>query len=380
MPRVTWAILTGEYPPDCGGVGDYSRQLARGLAAAGDAVHVWTVPGRGSGPDDPDVHLHQLPDCFGLRSLPILSRAIRRLPRSARLLVQYVPHAFGWKAMNLPFCVWLRMQRHLPVWVMFHEVVFPLRPGQPWKHNLLGRATRIMARQLLRAAERLFVSIPGWEPLLHEISPLCLPITWLPVPSNIPDAVASTVVEETRRRIAPSTDQIILGHFGTFGKPIAAMLESVLPPLVMADNRRIGLLIGRGSTEFARKLEQGHPSLCGRLVAPGELSAEEVARYLSACDLLLQPYPDGAGTRRGTLMTGLALGMPIMTTEGSLSEPLWRESGAVALAPSGQVGEMIEIVEKLLSEKETRAELGRRGRKLYQERFSWERTIETLRG
>jgi hypothetical protein len=24
-----------------------------------------------------------------------------------RLLVQYVPHAFGFKAMNLPFCLWL---------------------------------------------------------------------------------------------------------------------------------------------------------------------------------------------------------------------------------------------------------------------------------
>ena len=40
---MTWHVLTGEYPPDCGGVGDYSADLARALAETGDLVHVWTV-------------------------------------------------------------------------------------------------------------------------------------------------------------------------------------------------------------------------------------------------------------------------------------------------------------------------------------------------
>ena len=33
---IDWHILTGEYPPECGGVGHYTRLVARGLAAAGD--------------------------------------------------------------------------------------------------------------------------------------------------------------------------------------------------------------------------------------------------------------------------------------------------------------------------------------------------------
>ena len=36
-----WHILTGEYPPQPGGVSDYSRMVAHGLAAAGDEVVVW---------------------------------------------------------------------------------------------------------------------------------------------------------------------------------------------------------------------------------------------------------------------------------------------------------------------------------------------------
>ena len=41
-----WAILTGEYPPQFGGVSDYTRNVATGLVAAGDVV---TVYASGSG-------------------------------------------------------------------------------------------------------------------------------------------------------------------------------------------------------------------------------------------------------------------------------------------------------------------------------------------
>jgi len=39
---LTWAIITGEYPPQAGGVSDYTRIVAEALVAAGDEVHVWT--------------------------------------------------------------------------------------------------------------------------------------------------------------------------------------------------------------------------------------------------------------------------------------------------------------------------------------------------
>ena len=41
-----WTILTCEYPPESGGVGDYTAQVAAGLAAAGDRVTVVCPPAR----------------------------------------------------------------------------------------------------------------------------------------------------------------------------------------------------------------------------------------------------------------------------------------------------------------------------------------------
>src|SRR5512135_1070561 len=55
-----------------------------------------------------------------------------------------------------------------------------------------------------------------------------------------------------------------------------------------------------------------------RVITPGPLPAPAIAEYLRACDLVLQPYPDGASGRRTTLMTALANGVPVVTTLGVL--------------------------------------------------------------
>ena len=47
-PTRTWHFLTGEYPPDRGGVADYTALVAAGLAKHGCAVHVWST---GESPD-----------------------------------------------------------------------------------------------------------------------------------------------------------------------------------------------------------------------------------------------------------------------------------------------------------------------------------------
>jgi len=51
--------------------------------------------------------------------------------------------------------------------------------------------------------------------------------------------------------------------------------------------------------------------------------------------VLLQPYEDGVTTRRGSIIAALALGVPVVTTTGRMTEPLWRASAAVTLVADG---------------------------------------------
>jgi glycosyltransferase involved in cell wall biosynthesis len=373
----SWAILTGEYPPQAGGVSDYTRLVAEALAEAGDEVHVWCPPSPGAQvPPGGPVRVHRLPDHFGPRSLARLDRALRGRGRRLTPLVQYVPQAFGWKGMNLPFCAWVASRLRGRAWVMFHEVAFPLRPGQPLAHTMLGVVTRMMARLMTDAARRIYLSIPAWEGHLRSLAPVRAPVTWLPVPSNLPHRPAPRYGDDLRHRLG---GRVVVGHFGTFGASITPLLSAALPPLLARDARRVGLLVGRGGEAYAEELARLHPTLRGRLIAPGALPADEVVAHLAACDVLLQPYPDGVSGRRTSLMAGLSLGLPTVTTEGPLSEPLWRQSGAVALTPVRAAERLVRATDELLADPQARARLGARGAALYEQHFALPRTVHLLR-
>jgi hypothetical protein len=68
MNSTVWRLVTGEYPPQHGGVGDYSAQLAAGLAREGHEVHVW---------------------CTRLRAAQILARASSSEPCYRCQMVQH---------------------------------------------------------------------------------------------------------------------------------------------------------------------------------------------------------------------------------------------------------------------------------------------------
>ena len=150
-----WHLITGEYPPKRGGVSDYTYLLALALAEVGEEVHIWTPTVSRDVDELASVEVHLLPPHFGLRWLLALHRGLAALGNRGTVLVQYVPHMYGWKAMNLAFCFWLALQRKKKkIWVMFHEVAFPFRSHQPWKHDLLAVVHRLMAWIVLHSARK----------------------------------------------------------------------------------------------------------------------------------------------------------------------------------------------------------------------------------
>jgi glycosyltransferase involved in cell wall biosynthesis len=377
---IDWHILTGEYPPQPGGVSDYTRLVARGLAEAGDVVHVWAAPCKGLETHDAGVEVHRLPDHFGLRSLSLLSRSLNQAKRPHRILVQYVPHAFGWKALNIPFCLWLWSRRHVgSIWVMFHEVHFPISREQSARHRLLGRATRFMAKLVARAAERLFVSIPGWEKILKRLAPDSAPVIWLPVPASIPPIEDAKGIAMVRARYAPPGVDFVIGHFGTYAPHIAMPLKTLLPALLRGHATRAALLLGRGGEALRDELVGLYPELNGKLYAAGSLPADDLSMHLSACDVMIQPFGDGVSCRRTSVMNALAHGLPIVTTSGALTESVWAESEAVLLAPAEDVNALTQATEHLLANAEERRRLSFAAVKLYRERFDAGHTIAALR-
>src|SRR5207247_2476217 len=164
-----WHIITCEYPPQVGGVGDYTQLVAKGLFEEGERVHVWCPQSPSLGAFDDGVIVHRELGQVGIRDLKRVNRRLNEFPRPRRLLVQWVPHGYGYKSMNLAFCLWLWSRAKIAgdeIDVMVHEPFLAFGEGS-LKQDAVAVIHRIMAMVLLNAASRLWISIPAWESLLR---------------------------------------------------------------------------------------------------------------------------------------------------------------------------------------------------------------------
>ena len=378
MPENRWHIVVGEYPPQAGGVADYTALLASELSATGDEVHVWFPRECGDTQALPGVNLHPLPGRFGPRALRYLSHELRKAERPFNIVIQYAPHSLGFKGMNLLFANWVVKLRDLAPWAMFHEVAFPIIRGQPFKHRLLANVQRSMARRILKATARNFVSAPAWQSLLRELSPNCREAGWLPVPSNVPTHADTEKVAEVRRRYCPEGARLI-GHFGTFGTAIAESLRAAFPLLLERNTACNALFIGRGSREFAEEILRAHPQFNGRVHAAGALESGDVTAHVAAADVLYQPFPDGITSRRSSVMAGLALGQPIVSNSGPLTEPVWSDRQLVVLTERGNAAAATAAAKKWSVDSLERTALMKRAQEGYARLFSVERTVNAMR-
>jgi glycosyltransferase involved in cell wall biosynthesis len=369
-----WHILTGEYPPAAGGVGDYTALLARALADAGDSVDVWV-----GGPAESSIsvrrRVHALPDAFGPLARAALDEAWTAAP--GIVLLQYVPNALGHRGMNVAFCRWLLAQRRAgrDVRVMFHEPYLYFGWRRPWR-NVAAVVQRVMAAVLVRAATQLYYSSENWHAYLGPYGG-GEGAAVIPIPSTIPYDAPASQVGELRRRFAPGAR--VVGHFGTFGDHVAGELRAVLPNLLQRDGNVRVILIGRGGDRFLSDLVRRVPSAAERVHATGEIVSSDVAVALAACDVLFQPYPDGVTTRRTSVMAGLQNGIATVSTAGPLTEPVWRDSGALVLAPHGDTETAVAQIRRLLDDRTARTAQAERGADAYERYFAIERTLARLR-
>ena len=374
-----WNIITGEYPPQTGGVSDYTRLVAQGLAEAGDDVRIWAPPV--PGPDLSSTHnirINRLPDHFGLRSLKILAQELES-DRTARVLVEYVPHAFKMKAMNVPLCLMLLRRRRSDITVMFHEVAYPISRKQSIRHNALGAVNHVMAAILTRAASRIFVAAQGWNGMLARYAPKGCKIGWLPVPSTIPVIRDRAATLAIRARFA-MPESGLLGHFGTYGPWVTSRLEPALQLILSEHQTARVLLIGRNGEKFHDDFVREHPALASRVFATGALAPSDVSIHIGACDVMIQPYPDGITSRNTSALAGLAHGKATATTTGKYSEDFWLPSGAVFLAPDQDAEALAQGTVGLLNDRVRAKAMGCEAVKLYREVFDLEHTIAALRG
>ena len=367
-----WHIITCEYPPQVGGVSDYTKLLAREMRRAGDEVQVW-APAFASA-EEPNVHRDL--GAFLSRDLRHADEILDRTPKPRTLLLQWVPHGYGKRGVNLGFARWItaRVRGGDRLYVMVHEPFLPYRG--PWKHRLVSLLQRRMLRELQYSATRVFMSIPAWEAHLQPYARPPMKFEWLPIPATIDSSTDPQRVAQIR---ASHGNDLMVGHLGTYSAELRPLVGPAMLKVLRDVPNAHSLLLGNRSDAFAAELRAQWPEFADRIHGEGLLSGSDLANHIAAFDLALQPFPDGLTTRRTSLMNVISRGVPVVSNLGHLTEQLWSDSQAVALASTSEPTQVAVLAAQLLHDENARRQLGAAGRGLYISRFDWPNIIATLR-
>lgn len=372
-----WILITPEYPPKLGGVSDYAKLVADGLISRGEKIYVIAPGDSESKAGLLGEVVERLPSGFGISGFWRAGKFVNSIPKPRRLFLQWVPHGYGFKSVNI-FLVWWLIWRVLvrrdQLWMMAHEPFLSF--AKSFRQRGAAAIHRIMVWTLLRLADRVFAGNQKWISAMRPWCPTTKEIEWLPVPSTLPvidDREASLTL---RRKIAGEGP--LVGHFGTYGAHTAGVLEEPLRLLLEKDPNVRVLLLGKNGDQFRREFIQVNPSLTDRVFAPGTQTHHDLSLGIGACDLFLQAYTGGVSTRNTSIMAVLSHGKAAVGTSGPITDPEWADWKVVDLFPIGNWKEMAEKVLFLLNNPATREQKGKEGLELYERLFSGKRLVDRL--
>ncbi len=357
------AFLTAEYPPQIGGVGDYTRCLAAHLCTEGHTVTVIT----GSGGAPPAAATTHEPATlrtiggWGWRCWRDTIAALDSL-RPQVLHIQYQTGAYGmhpainllpWRLRGLPHCP--------PIAITFHDLL------EPYLFPKAGRLRRRITLRLARDAGRVVVTNAEDAARLQPFSPLVIPIG-----SNIAVAPPAGYQREAwRAHLGIQPGEVLIAYFGllSHSKGVDVLLDALLHPTLAPLPLRL-LLIGGTATAahdqayaaaIARQLMQ--PALHTRVMRSGPLDAVTVSAHLLAADCVVLPFRAGASLRSGSLLAALTHGVPVITTARpgkAPTEPLV-DGANVLLTPPGDSAALAAALQRLAADAGLRARLGSAG-------------------
>lgn len=360
-------LVTGEYPPDVGGLADYTARLRAALRTRGRHVEIVTHHRRAAPPEPAEPHVHRAIhrwDASGVAHL------LRRVPGDAIVHLEYQAAAFDLLG-DICLAPWLlrRLRPDTRVATTFHDVrvpyVFPkagrLRPLALW---LMARSSHAVL-----AADHADLSWLGGPSPCHH---------WVPIGSNLqrrpPPGYDPAVF---RAALGVGAQDAVVVYFGllTRGKGLAtlhAAFRAIGKQLAAHAPARTAwlLLLGGAASASAPDDRLAAPRGDG-VISSGYLDNEALSAYLLAADVALLPYDDGASARRGSLLACAEHGLPIVTTSGpGLDSRGLDLAGSVLACPPGDAEALAQAVASVLRDPTLHATLAGRSARLA-ERVGW---------
>ncbi len=365
-------FITGEYPPMQGGVGAFTQEMARAVAALGHEVRVLTSVHAGNGGAD-GVPVDAVIERWRWGALKAVE-GWARVHKLDAVNLQYQTAAYNMS----PFIHWLprRLRRRVPFFTTFHDL------REPYLFPKAGPLRFQAVLMLARDAAGAIVTNREDEEILAGMPDIRL--RRIPIGSNI--AAVSKPADYSRaawrERFGADREDIVVGYFGFLNASkgahvlvgaAAKALEAGVPVRVLMIGGRVGAS-DPTNAEYGKQIDWliDKFGIGSRVHWTGFVTDEEVSAYFDACDLCALPYRDGVSFRRGTFMAAIAHGCATITTMPFMDLPELISGENVRLVPGRDADALAEAIIELADSPEARRRLGESARKLAG-RFTWDK-------
>lgn len=354
-----------------GGVGAFTRELARAMVAAGHELFIHTkLPAKDG--SEPGISVKATITRWGWRT----RRDVREWVEVHQLDVVNVQ--FQTAAFNMHPAIHLlpRALKTVPVAVTFHDLRFP------YLFPKAGPLRDGIVRLLAREADLAIATNRQDEARLREEWQI-ESVTRIPIGSNVTTTPPPAYTRKKwRAELGVGPDDLLIGYFGFLnaskgGLELVDALDKLVSGGIDTHLLMIGGKVGASdptNAAYGQRVEERIAALGlgERVVWTGFADDAAVSGHFLATDVVALPYLDGASLRRGTLMAALAHGRAIVTTEPAVLTPELTEVPSVATIPTPpQPERLAETIVNLWRDAEGRVKLETAARET-SGAFSWE--------
>lgn len=373
------AMITGEYPPMEGGVGDFTYKLGRSLATSGHEIHILTT----MHPDDTGeqvaaIKIYRNVEAWGWAAHTKITRWIEAIKPDV-VNIQYQAAAYQMRgAINL-YPRWQGRRIEPPLVTTFHD----LRP--PYLFPKAGPLRKWAVHQMANYCHGVIVTNgEDYTELNQNLGEKKKPrIKLIHIGSNIapnpPDGYERNV---WRREHGIEDNDLLLGFFGFLNasKGVETLLKAM--PHLLERNIPAHLIFIGGRTGSSDITNRKYAASIDALIADlgldtyvhhtGFTRPPVISAALLASDICVLPYRDGVSLRRGTLHACLAHGRPIVTTKPSTPIEELQDGEQVLTVSPGDAEAVADAILRLQQTPDVRKRLSKNAAILADE-FSWER-------
>lgn len=355
-------LLTGEFPPMRGSVGDHTARLATTLAARGHRVGVVTSS-RAAGATLAGVRLYPRIDGWNAGAWP----GIARIAQNYDVIhLEYQAGAFGMGVAPQLMADGLRLlSGGKPLLTTFHDLLVP------YLFPKAGRLRAWSVRHLARASDGTIATNPEDAATLRGWGGG--PVWEIPIAAPLP--VAEVVAEPWdreawRRGWQVGEEHRLIVHYGFLNraKGVEYLFEAYDALLRAGQPYRLlmaGEPLGDSDPSNQGYLEELQKRAVELNLEPpwlqwtGDLSERELVRAVQAADLVVLPYREGASLRRSTLVMALTLGRPVVTTQPPHPIPLLANKENIIYARREDGADLAREIALLLRYEPTRQRIER---------------------